>query len=120
MTQLLLIPLRKLFRAIRPREVGKSLVSNLTSNKNSAPISLSGKEAITGNADMDELSEAGVQHELFEGVFTEIKTVEALSGTKSASMNVLKNPLLDSFKDVESRCHMKLLDAAELWRKSVN
>ena len=89
-------------------------------NKKCAPISLSGREAITGIADMYELAEAGVQHELFEGVFSENKTVGALSGTKSASMNVLKNLHPNSFENIESPCQMKLLVAAELWRKSLN
>ena len=71
---------------------------------------------------MYELAEAGVQHELFEGVFSENKTVEALSGTKSASMNVLINLHPNSLTnfDLESPCQMKLLVAAEPWRKSLN
>ena len=68
---------------------------------------------------MYELAEAGVQHELFEGVFSENKTVGALSGTKSANMNVLKNLHPNSFENIESPCQMKLLVAAELWRKSL-
>ena len=38
-------------------------------NKKCALISLSGREAITGNAGIYKFAEAGVQHELFEGIF---------------------------------------------------
>ena len=66
------------------------------------------------------LAEAGVQHELLAAVFSENKTVGALSGTINASMNVLKNLHPNSFKIVESPCQIKLSVAAGLWRKSLN
>ena len=58
-------------------------------NKNFAPTSLSGREAITGTADMYELAEAGVLHELLEGVFSENKTIGALSGKSLNQLTVL-------------------------------
>ena len=69
---------------------------------------------------MSELAEAGVQHELFQDVFTENKTVGSLNGSKSNSMSVLKRLHPDSFQNVEKPEQMRLLDAAELWRKSLN
>ena len=89
-------------------------------NKKCGPISLSGAEAITGIAEMSELAEAGVQHELFQDVFTENKTVGSLNGSKGNSMSVLKRLHPDSFQNVEKPEQMRLLDAAELWRKSLN
>ena len=75
---------------------------------------------MTGIDYKDEFDEAEIQHELFKGVFTENKTVGVLSGIKSGSMNVLKTLHHVCFKNVKSTCRKKLLDAAELWRESLN
>ena len=54
---------------------------------------------------MDEFAKAGVQHQLFEGVFSENETVRALSGTKRTSMSLLKVliPILSKM----SKAHVK-------------
>ena len=86
-----------------------------TEKQKCGPISLSGTEALTAIAEMEELADAGVKHKLFDEVFTGNRLLST-SAEASKSLRVLKELHEDAFQGEQ----MTLSTAVELWRKSLN
>lgn len=112
-------------RDVKPPRFAFSFNKGSDGKMKCGPISLSGREAITAIADMDELKDATqVTSELFEGVFTQNKLLG--SGENSDCISVLRELHPDLFNQPHvsnpdgPRNNITLLNACELWRRSLN
>ena len=102
-------------RNLTEREVKNPECDFDTEKQKCGPISLSGTEALTAIAEMEEPAEAGVKHTLFDEVFTGNRLLST-SADASKSLQVFKELHGDAFQGEQ----MTFSTAVELWRKLLN
>lgn len=117
----------RLERNLTEREVKLPCFKFTIVNKKCCAISLSGRESSTAIAETDEIEKSGkVTSDLFSGVWTD---AELLAGDnqKNCCVKVLRELHPNLFKHVhpsakgdDTKRYMSMLDAAELWRRSLN